>query len=768
MRRILRQLIFIGLAGVIGTLPLYAGLYEKGGANGLGARAMGMAGAYTALVADESAVWWNPAGLGSLDHLQIGTSLGSLYNGKMRLFNFSAAAPLTADAAVGLNWVHHYYSDSSPINTETVTLAGSMPLTADRRLYLGAGLKILFGGMTLDTHTYSGMGFDFGLRYRLPLGEEQVLAWAVTLRDLDTRITWNNSLTEQVPQSMVVGSAFHIDDFTAATLDFEMVQSGQEEVQGTRILRIGMERWFREIIGLRAGYMLDSNHASTFSAGAGFKISGWDLQYALLGEVAQLGISHRLTLSYVLPALPKKIGVAAIPIPEIVVRRVPDYKMELVALPEVFSPGGGSLTDTVVFQLNLIEGDWSRTTAWRLRIQNVENEVVRDFSGEDYSEQFEWDGTDREGKVCPDGTYEATLVLFDLQGKTIGTTSVTVLIRTQMPAIGLRIRPRTLIILATRPQREVTFRMTNTQNLSNVTWEIVIQQPDGIIMKSFSGKGRVPPIVRWDGMLTQKRAITPGTYDVLVKVFDAIGQVRTALQPFTVKRIEPKVAMQVKPRLIKLGDKQGGQATFTITAGPRSEIKSWKLNIRNARIKTLVRTLSGKGVPPVGVVWDCKNQKGVLVKRGEYFQAQAAITYSGNYVMRGPKLALATDIDTEDTGRALALHLTMITFKPGATDIQVSDYKRLKQASETIKKYAKRYRLQIKGYTDNQEAKGQELELAWERARKVQEYLNFSCGIPNNQMAVVGYGARLPLAPETTSAGRAKNRRVEVVLIIQK
>jgi OmpA-OmpF porin, OOP family len=136
--------------------------------------------------------------------------------------------------------------------------------------------------------------------------------------------------------------------------------------------------------------------------------------------------------------------------------------------------------------------------------------------------------------------------------------------------------------------------------------------------------------------------------------------------------------------------------------------------------------------------------------------------------VKGPKIALATDIGTEATGRSLALHLTMTTFRSGSSTIQLTDFKRLKQASETVKKYAKKYRLQIKGYTDNREAKKNELELSWERARKVKEYLNVSCGIPNDRMEIVGYGSRLPLAPETSAAGRAKNRRVEVVLIIQK
>jgi len=90
------------------------------------------------------------------------------------------------------------------------------------------------------------------------------------------------------------------------------------------------------------------------------------------------------------------------------------------------------------------------------------------------------------------------------------------------------------------------------------------------------------------------------------------------------------------------------------------------------------------------------------------------------------------------------------------------------KVAETIKRYATRYRVQVKGYTDTDEAKGHELELSRARAQRVTEYLTVSGGIPANAVESVGYGATNPLAPENTPSGQAKNRRAEVVLIIQK
>jgi outer membrane protein OmpA-like peptidoglycan-associated protein len=765
---ILRRAIIMGVLAILASQgPANAGLYEKGGANGLGARAMGMAGAYTALATDETAVWWNPAGLGELTKPRLGTSLGSLYDGQLRSINLSAAMPLPKGSAAGINWTHDAYLESADIQTDALALAGSLPLSQDKRLRLGAGIKILFGSIPKIEQVYSGVGLDLGLRYSILFSEEQKLDLAIKIQDLDTRIEWSNGVSEQVPQSIALGSAYHFDRFTVAVMDLEMVHSGQDEGKEVRILRMGMERWFRDIIGLRAGYILDSDHASTFSLGAGIKVSGWEVQYALLGEVANLGISHRLTLSYGLPSLPAQVKpIAPIPVPTAVA--VALFKYELIALPEVFSPSGETLTDSVVFHMNLIEGDWTQVATWRLRLENTGGEVVREFAGNQYTDQFEWDGLDRQGKVCPDGAYEATLVMMDDKNRALGQASVSVLIRTEMPDVGIRINPRRLLLVGKKPQRAIRLRVINAAALSGVTWNIEVQNSAGTPVKAFDGEGTVTEEIKWNGIMNNQKMIRPGTYEVILSIADTIGQFKTSTQTFSVQQVAPKIRMSVSPRMIKIGDQKLGKATFTVSVQPNVGVENWRMDIRNAQSKAHVRTIRGKGAPPKNIIWDAKDKKAKNVKPGSYFHARLILSYGQKSEVKGPKIALATDIGTEATGRSLALHLTMTTFRSGSSTIQLTDFKRLKQASETVKKYAKKYRLQIKGYTDNREAKKNELELSWERARKVKEYLNVSCGIPNDRMEIVGYGSRLPLAPETSAAGRAKNRRVEVVLIIQK
>jgi outer membrane protein OmpA-like peptidoglycan-associated protein len=70
-------------------------------------------------------------------------------------------------------------------------------------------------------------------------------------------------------------------------------------------------------------------------------------------------------------------------------------------------------------------------------------------------------------------------------------------------------------------------------------------------------------------------------------------------------------------------------------------------------------------------------------------------------------------------------------------------------------------RIEIAGYTDNTGTKFGNLRLSQSRAAAVRFYLARK-GVPPARMVSKGYGASGSVAPNTTAAGRAQNRRVEL------
>lgn len=83
---------------------------------------------------------------------------------------------------------------------------------------------------------------------------------------------------------------------------------------------------------------------------------------------------------------------------------------------------------------------------------------------------------------------------------------------------------------------------------------------------------------------------------------------------------------------------------------------------------------------------------------------------------------------------------------------------KLKAANENVY-------LEIQGHTDNSGPAEANQRLALARAEAVRDYLHDGCGLPLHRMSVISYGERKPLADNKTRAGRAKNRRVQIVVL---
>jgi chemotaxis protein MotB len=78
----------------------------------------------------------------------------------------------------------------------------------------------------------------------------------------------------------------------------------------------------------------------------------------------------------------------------------------------------------------------------------------------------------------------------------------------------------------------------------------------------------------------------------------------------------------------------------------------------------------------------------------------------------------------------------------------------------------------VEGYTDDVPTQYGQYPTNWElsvsRAVSVVRYLSEVEGIDPNRLSAVGYGAHEPLVPNDSAANRAKNRRVNIVVVYEK
>jgi peptidoglycan-associated lipoprotein len=97
-----------------------------------------------------------------------------------------------------------------------------------------------------------------------------------------------------------------------------------------------------------------------------------------------------------------------------------------------------------------------------------------------------------------------------------------------------------------------------------------------------------------------------------------------------------------------------------------------------------------------------------------------------------------------------------------------AEYKAALDAFATkVKELGKDRRLyiEIQGHTDSLGSETYNLKLGQERAETVMRYLVINGGIPLNAMSAFSYGEYKPVADNKTADGRAKNRRVALIVL---
>jgi len=103
-----------------------------------------------------------------------------------------------------------------------------------------------------------------------------------------------------------------------------------------------------------------------------------------------------------------------------------------------------------------------------------------------------------------------------------------------------------------------------------------------------------------------------------------------------------------------------------------------------------------------------------------------------------------------------------ILFATGKSDIQAESRPVLQEIASTLTKHAD-LKILIEGHTDNVGSAPANLALSTARAAAVKAALVSAYGIAAGRVMTKGLGDTKPAAPNTSAAGRAQNRRVEIV-----
>ncbi len=114
-------------------------------------------------------------------------------------------------------------------------------------------------------------------------------------------------------------------------------------------------------------------------------------------------------------------------------------------------------------------------------------------------------------------------------------------------------------------------------------------------------------------------------------------------------------------------------------------------------------------------------------------------------------------------GDNVTIRLVGLSFASGASTIDPNYYTLLEKVESAIDVFP-RSDLIIEGHTDSYGSDATNQTLSQARADAVQQYMLNAMRIPSSRLAATGYGETRPIANNETPQGRARNRRIDVVI----
>jgi outer membrane protein OmpA-like peptidoglycan-associated protein len=119
-------------------------------------------------------------------------------------------------------------------------------------------------------------------------------------------------------------------------------------------------------------------------------------------------------------------------------------------------------------------------------------------------------------------------------------------------------------------------------------------------------------------------------------------------------------------------------------------------------------------------------------------------------------------LPTTDTPRGLVVNMGDVLFDTGKSDLRPPAREALARLSGIVLNYPS-LRLAIEGHTDSTGSPEFNQTLSEKRADAVRDYLATQ-GLETDKLSAQGLGMDNPVADNSTSAGRQKNRRVEIIV----
>jgi outer membrane protein OmpA-like peptidoglycan-associated protein len=156
---------------------------------------------------------------------------------------------------------------------------------------------------------------------------------------------------------------------------------------------------------------------------------------------------------------------------------------------------------------------------------------------------------------------------------------------------------------------------------------------------------------------------------------------------------------------------------------------------------------------------ELSSERGVIANQNTQLQAEGERRRQAEAAQ---EQALAALGKREARGTVITLSGSVI-FASGGTELLPAARSKLSEVATALTQNGSSSRILVEGHTDSSGSAAKNEELSVRRASAVRDAL-VSQGVPTDRISIAGYGAARPIADNSSQAGRANNRRVEIVV----
>jgi hypothetical protein len=239
----------------------YAGAFQQ---LGLGARAVGMGGAFVGVADDATAGFWNPAGLVQIKMRTVGAFFRKMTLDR-RLSYITYSQPIRKEATISVGWVNAGVTDvvgrnqNGEITEEIKNYENAIELFFARKILneLSAGVRLGYFQYNLANISAYGVGFGFSV-FGTPV---QKLRVGAAVENLGMKYSWTSgeywkkrgllgsTSKDEFPINLRLGVSYLLlEDRMLVCSEIDKTAKQKEQIH------LGVEGWILENLAGRAGY----------------------------------------------------------------------------------------------------------------------------------------------------------------------------------------------------------------------------------------------------------------------------------------------------------------------------------------------------------------------------------------------------------------------------------------------------------------------------------------------------------------------------------